>query len=233
MDGSSPMVNSAVQGGGNRKGSFNQTSRGRGMNPLYANRGGRTYFRGGSARGRGKFNNNNKLTCQICHRNNHTADKCFYRADLSYVLGNNNNTYSQVLTAFADADWGSDVDNRRSTMGSITAATCELVWLRSLLNELGIKLNQPSVIWTDNLGVKSLSINPVYHSRTNHLELDLHFVREKVMDKTISVQHAPTIDQIADVFTKPLSGQFFARIRNKLNVTSKTSLELRGHDKGP
>ncbi|KAK6130060.1 hypothetical protein DH2020_036187 [Rehmannia glutinosa] len=47
MDGSSPMVNSAVQGGGNRKGSFNQTSRGRGLNPLYANRGGMTYFRGG------------------------------------------------------------------------------------------------------------------------------------------------------------------------------------------
>lgn len=70
--------------------------------------------------------------------------------------------------------------------------------------------------------------NHVYHSITKHLELDLHFVREQVNNKEIQVQHVPSID----IFTKPLSGQFFVRrLRNKLGVLPGDALELRGRER--
>jgi hypothetical protein len=55
----------------------------------------------------------------------------------------------------------------------------ELVWLCSLLRELGVALPS-SILWCDNLGVTFLASNPAFHARTKHIELDYHFVREKV-----------------------------------------------------
>lgn len=58
--------------------------------------------------------------------------------------------------------------------------------------------------------------------------MDIHFIRDKVQAKEIDLRHVPTTDQIADIFTKPLSNQFFTKLRNKLGVSSLSSLELRG-----
>lgn len=55
-----------------------------------------------------------------------------------------------------------------------------LIWLQSLLAELGIKLRKPPHAFCDNQSAISMSANPVLHSKTKHLELDLHFVRKKV-----------------------------------------------------
>lgn len=77
----------------------------------------------------------------------------------------------------------------------------------------------------------ALSANPILHARTKHIELDLFFVREKVINGTVIINHVPAIDQIADIFTKPLSGSFFERLRNKLQVIPLGALELRGNVK--
>ncbi|GER25170.1 polyprotein [Striga asiatica] len=187
---------------------------------------------------------------------------------LRYVAGTKHFTFrlspcsNLNITGFADADWASDVDDRRSTSGfrtfmgqnliswsskkqttvsrssteaeyrSLAHAACEIMWIKSLLRELRVKDNRPSVIWVDNLGAIQLAANPIGHSRTKHIELDLHFLREKIVKGVISVRHVPAIDQVSDILTKPLNGQFFTRLGAKLCVDSQSLLELRGHIKG-
>ena len=64
----------------------------------------------------------------------------------------------------------------------------------------------------------SLLTNPVLHFRTKYMELDLYFVREKVIARELEVNHLPSIDQVVDILTKPLSAQFFQRLKNKLTI---------------
>lgn len=77
------------------------------------------------------------------------------------------------------------------------------------------------VLWCDNLGATYMSANPVFHAHTKHVEIDFHFVREKVAAKRLSVQFISTDDQIVDIFTKPLSSQRFKGLRSKLNVLTR------------
>ena len=63
---------------------------------------------------------------------------------------------------------------------AVANATAELIWMQSLLGELGIHLKEPPSMWCDNLGATYLSANPVFHARTKHIEIDYHFVRERI-----------------------------------------------------
>lgn len=101
---------------------------------------------------------------------------------------------------------------------AIATTALELTWLQSLLMELGIPLSSPPTIWCDNIGATYLSANPVFHSRTKHIEIDFHFVRDKVAQRGLRVQYVPTKDQIADILTKGLSHPRFSTLRDKLNI---------------
>ncbi|MCH80671.1 retrovirus-related Pol polyprotein from transposon TNT 1-94, partial [Trifolium medium] len=114
-------------------------------------------------------------------------------------------------------DWASDPDDRRSTSGA--AIYFEILWIQTLLHELHVPSHTPLVL-CDNQSAVALAHNHVLHARTKHMEIDLFFVREKVLAKQISVIHIPETDQWADLFTKPLSSAQFLAIRPKLNVAS-------------
>ena len=103
--------------------------------------------------------------------------------------------------------------------------TAEVIWLDSLLKELGISLQQPPVLWCDNLGATYLSANPVFHARSKHIEIDFHFVRERVTNKQLQIKLISTGDQLADGFTKALSVQKFEEFRSNLNLKSKGGLD--------
>ncbi|GAA0143920.1 transmembrane signal receptor [Lithospermum erythrorhizon] len=86
---------------------------------------------------------------------------------------------------------------------ALVNCSAELSWLVSLLSELHIPPSKPPILWCDNLGATYLSANPVFHAHTKHIEIDFHFVREKVAGKELQVQFISTQDQIADVLTNP------------------------------
>ena len=104
----------------------------------------------------------------------------------------------------------------------------EISWLSSLFKDLGISLTTP-LIWCENVSSISLASNPVFHARTKHLEVDYHYVRDKVTCKELEVNYICTTDQVADVFTKGLSSTRFMLLKFKLMVCC-LPISLRGCD---
>ena len=77
------------------------------------------------------------------------------------------------------------------------------------------------------MGASALAANPIYHARTKHIELDVHFVREKVLKKQLEIRYVPSSNQIADCLTKSLMHHTFHFLSDKLGVV-ETPLNLRG-----
>ena len=80
-----------------------------------------------------------------------------------------------------------------------------------------------TILCYDNLGVTYLFVNPIFHASTKHVEVDYHFVRDRVAKKEITVRFIPSQDQLADVLTKPLPHASFTYFRSKLHVDSPPS----------
>ena len=123
-----------------------------------------------------------------------------------------------VVSAFSDADWAGNVDDRRSTGGfavflgsnliswtarkqptvsrssteaeykALANATAEMMLIQKLLQELGVQHPSAALLWCDNLGAKYVSENPIFHARTKHIEIDFHFVRERVAQKLLDIK---------------------------------------------
>ncbi|XP_019156970.1 PREDICTED: uncharacterized protein LOC109153570 [Ipomoea nil] len=138
---------------------------------------------------------------------------------------------SSDLHAYTDSDWaGCPVDckstsgyavflgdnlvswvsrKQRTVARSCTEAeykgladvSAEVTWVISLLHELGLHSGTPATLWCDNLGATYLAANPVFHARTKHVEIDYHFVRDKVASGDFIVNFVATKDQLADIFS--------------------------------
>jgi hypothetical protein len=89
-----------------------------------------------------------------------------------------------------------------------------------LFKELQIPLQATPHIWCDNMGAIALASNPFYHARTKHVEVDYHFIREKVLHKDIAISYLSTHDQRAAIFTKGLTFARFLFLRDKLIIVA-------------
>jgi hypothetical protein len=104
---------------------------------------------------------------------------------------------------------------------AVANGVAEASWLRQLLAELHSLLAKSTLVYCDNVSTVYLSTtNPVQHQRTKHVEIDLHFVRDRVAIGDVRVLHVPTTSQFADIFTKSLPSSTFSEFRSSLNVAS-------------
>lgn len=97
----------------------------------------------------------------------------------------------------------------------------EITWLESLLKELFIPLPKVSITWCDNLSTSQLTNNPVSHAITKHIEVDVHFIIDKILNRKIEVRYTPSQDQIADCLIKAQGEIQFYKSRNKLGLVEK------------
>lgn len=77
---------------------------------------------------------------------------------------------------------------------ALAHATSEVMWIQSLFSELQIQLSIPPIMWCDNQGAIALAYNLVYHAKTKAVELDTHFIRDKVTTKSIEDSYGPSED---------------------------------------
>ena len=101
---------------------------------------------------------------------------------------------------------------------AMALATCELIWLKHLLKELSFGKDEQMKLICDNQATLHISSNPVFHERTKHIEVDCHFIREKIASGCISTSFVNSNDQLADIFTKSLRGPWIKYICDKLGA---------------
>lgn len=101
---------------------------------------------------------------------------------------------------------------------AVAQGICEGLWLQRLLGELQVDLELPIKLYCDNKAAINISLNPVQHDRTKHVEVDRHFIKEKVEEGRICLTYVPTKEQTADILTKGLSRQNFEDCICKLDM---------------
>ena len=170
---------------------------------------------------------------------------CYLKGALGLGILYSNHGHNRV-ECFIDADWVGSKEERRSTSGhcvfcwwksrkskkqgvvsgssaeseyrAMTQFVCEIMWLHQLVMEVGIKTVVPAKLWCDNQAALYIASNLVFHERTKHIEIDYCFVREKIQLGLISTGYVKTGEQLGDIFTKALSGDWVSYLCNKLGM---------------
>ena len=96
--------------------------------------------------------------------------------------------------------------------------TSELIWLMALLASLGVFHTSAMHLFCDSQAALHIAKNPVFYERTKHIELDCHFVREKLEAGDLAFSYLPSKHQLADIFTKALRKKQFVILRDKLGM---------------
>ena len=149
------------------------------------------------------------------------------------------------LAAFSDADWAGDAKDRKSTSGMVITVNGSIVawaskkqtsialssteseyialsqcgkevkWFRQILEELGMKVNGPTVLFEDNSGAISWASGS---KRTEHVDIKFHYIRDLVENAVVTMKYCPTERMIADVMTKAFSATRFEHLVNLMGM---------------
>ena len=109
---------------------------------------------------------------------------------------------------------------------ALSSVTQEAVWLRKLLtSDLQVTSQEPTMIMEDNQGAISIVKNPVAHSRTKHIDIRYHYIREAVQEGIVNLCYCPTEQMIADLLTKPLARERFKMLRDAMGMVELPSTQ--------
>jgi hypothetical protein len=108
----------------------------------------------------------------------------------------------------------------------VAAGQCcaQLLWMRQTLQDFGYNLSKVPLL-CDNKSAIRLADNPVEHSRTKHIDIQHHFLRDHQQRGAIDIYHICIENHLADIFTKPLDEKKFCRLRSELNVLDSQNLD--------
>ena len=156
---------------------------------------------------------------------------------------------NMYLTGFSDSDWAGCEDDRKSTSGgcfyvgnnlvswysrkqncvslstaeseyvAAASACSQLIWLQHMLDDYGLECKELKLL-CDNMSAINISKNPVQHSRTKHIDIRHHFLRDMVEKGILKIEHVETEKQLADIFTKALDNERFSFLKNSLSLGS-------------
>ena len=99
---------------------------------------------------------------------------------------------------------------------SVAHGICEVLWIKRILDELKVASQSPIKAYCDNKAAISIAHNPVLHDRTKHVEVDKHFIKEKIESRHICMTYVPTDEQVPDILTKGLPRKQFEKLTSKL-----------------
>ena len=107
----------------------------------------------------------------------------------------------------------------------IAARSCcaQLLWMRQTLMDYGVKCYKVPLLRDNESAIKIVD-NPVQHSRTKHIDIHHHFLRDHVAREDIEIFHVGTEKQLADIFTKPLDEARFHELRYELNIVDLSNM---------
>lgn len=101
---------------------------------------------------------------------------------------------------------------------ALATTTAELCWFCYLFHERRIPVCSSPSLFVDNISALHMAANPIFHSRTRHIEIDYHFVRELLARGVLHTRYISSHNQLADIFVKNLSKERFHSLPSKLNL---------------
>lgn len=159
------------------------------------------------------------------------------------------------LRGYVDADWGGDIQDRKSYTGyvftiggsivswearkqrcvalssteaeyiALSEASKEAIHLRRLLVEF-VPQTGPVLLLNDNQGAQKLVVSPVFHRRTKHIDIRYHFVRNAFEENLIKVEYLSTQEMVADIMTKELGSEKHRRCVERLGLKKQQDLKI-------
>jgi hypothetical protein len=127
---------------------------------------------------------------------------------------------SNLISCCARKQWTISHSSTEAEYKSLADATTEVIWVQLFLRELGISQARTACLWCDNIGATYLTMNSVFHTRMKHVEVDYHFVCERVANKLLDIWFIASNDQLTDRFTKSLSTRKMPAFVCNLNLVT-------------